>query len=241
MQNLLKNVLISLLVLVVCVGPSWGQAVPSGGYTDEAIQQVRSELEKSPNDVAKLTCLGKYLCRKYDKTEDESVYGEGVKVLDKALSLAPKDPVIQAFRGTISCLKARQEEDRHTAKNGLKTLDDAYQAAPTNLLIAYLNGAVCVEVPRKWGRNSDGLEKLKIVASTLEKDKAKAQELDLDLAKVYFKVAKGHQNDKDFDKATEYWQKTMDSFPKSEWAEKAKNNISRFGSGRGGWGPKGHY
>lgn len=205
-----------------------------GDFSEEGVSSARAAVKKDPADVNALTQLGKLLTRKYDATEDTGVRDEAESALDRALEIDPKHAEAVAWKGALKGLMARAREDKALAKEALADLDRAVKLDPDNLAVVYTNATVSVEVPMDWGRLDEGARRMERIEKELLGDPSKAATYDINLANVYYKLGKVHQERRDFAKAISYWEKALQVGPETRLGKKSQRMIERYKSGSGG-------
>lgn len=231
----------ALILLLATTAPLGAMARDVGDFSESGISAARAAVKQDGSDVKALTQLGKLLTRKYDATEDTSVRDEAQRNLDKALELDPKHAEAVAWRAALKGLIARAREDKALAKEALADLDRAVKLDPENLSVIYTNATVSVEVPMDWGRLDEGARRMERIEKELLADPSKAETYDINLANVYYKLGKVHQERRDFPKAIDYWEKALAAGPETRLGKKSQRMIERYKSGsgdrKGGWKP----
>jgi len=236
MRNLCVGALFSFLL---SVPTAWSKP----RYTDEQIEKAREATVASPQDPAGFVELGKLLLRKYEATENKQFHHQSMVALEKAVSLDSKSAQALVYRGLLDCVRAREDKSKDLAREGLKLMDQARELEPENTGVAYLQGSVCIEVPKGWNRRDEGIQRLEAVAKSLEQDPTKAETYDFDLAEVHYKIAKAYRDRREYDTATVHWQKVIELAPDSDEAERSRRYIDKFSVSQRpgiGWSGPGH-
>lgn len=213
-----------------------------GRFSESALASARSAAKSSPQDAGALTELGKQLMRKYvDGNGDQAVYDEGIATLDKALGADGSAAFALAYRGVLKAARAKDKDDKALAKSGLADLDSALAKQPGNVGLLYLNAAVSVEVPRRWGRAANSGERLERVTQTLSREPQTAVDHDIHIGSAWMKLAKYYREEKQFDRAIDAWKKAVEFDPDSSEGREAAKLIEKYATGKRApaWTPPG--
>jgi tetratricopeptide (TPR) repeat protein len=247
MKSFPAHRVVAALVLIISTVQAARAADPAtlrslGRYSQSALAAARAHAKSSPQDAGAWTDLGKNLMRKYvDGNGGEPIYVEGIAALDKAIGLDASAVFALAYRGVLKAARAKDEDDKGLAKSGLADLDSALAKQPASTGLLYLNAAVSVEVPRRWGRSADSGDRLEKVTQSLTREPDKAVENDIHIGSAYMKLAKYYREEKQFDRAIEAWKKSIEFDPDSSEGREAAKLIEKYsGSKRGPtWAPPG--
>lgn len=212
-----------------------------GQFSESALSSARAGVKSSAGDADAWTELGKQLMRKYVDGSNEAIYTEGLAALEKAIALDGSSAFALAYRGVLKAARAKDKDDKGLAKSGLADLDSALAKQPSNLGLMYLNSAVSVEVPRRWGRSADSGDRLERVTQTLAREPQLAVDHDIHIGSAYMKLAKYYREEKQFDRAIDAWKKAVEFDANSSEGREAANLIKKYAGGKGAasWTPPG--
>lgn len=183
---------------------------------------------REPNNLQVMLTAGRVFTRRYDEGKKIEDLGKATNFLERATKINPKSAEAMARYAVARALQARDKNDKGLAKQVLRELDEAVASEPENPLIKALRGYVEVEVPGDFGRMDQGLADLQFVEAAYKKDASIREKLNLDMAKVYFKLGKAYRAKGNLPEAKRAWEAAIAVDPNAKDAQNAKKQLGRF-------------
>lgn len=183
---------------------------------------------REPNNIQVMLTAGRVFTRRYDEGKKAEDLGKATNFLERATKIDPKNNEAMARYAVARALQARDKNDKGLAKQVLRELDTAVTNEPANPLLKALRGYVEVEVPSDFGRMDQGLADLQAVEAAYKADASIKDKLNLDMAKVYFKLGKAYRAKGNMAEAKRAWEAAIAVDPNAKDAQNAKKQLGRL-------------
>lgn len=200
-----------------------GTAMGAAQSPQERIQELVTALHTQPNDVKQLVALGR-LYAEIGKIPD------GLKLLERAVTIAPNDPAARVWLGSVQVQMTRTTEDLgerlQWVKKGTRTMDEAAEDFPNMAVVYIVRGIAGVRIPDQFRRYILSIQDLNRVLELKTQDSAAVPDEPLPLVYLNLGLAYKKNNQKAEARAT--WEKGRQLYPQAREAgliEKELNDL----------------
>jgi tetratricopeptide (TPR) repeat protein len=209
------SVIHSRMVIVSCLGAALLVSTTTGAAQSpqERMQGLETALQTQPNDAVKLVALG----RLYAET---GRIPDGLKLLERAVSVAPHDPAARVWLGSVQTQMARTTDDLGArlqwAKRGMKTMDEAVEEFPTMAVVYLVRGINGVRLPEQFRRYALATQDLNRVLELKAQDATAVTDASMPLVYLHLGLAYKKNNQRGEARAT--WERGRQLYPQAKEA-----------------------
>ncbi len=201
--------------------------------TDTDIAELKTRLEKEPENVALLKEIGIYYHTLGDEGDKDAVT-EAMKYFEKAIELAPDDlslKTLQAWYGSLLAMVGRDSSNPLTkyfkVKDGLKLMDEAVKAYPDYYEIRMTRAMTTWNLPNNvFGRLSESVNDF---AYLINKENATPGYLPpREYRLAYLNIGLAMKEGGDLETAIKCWKKVIELDAESTEAKEAGELIAKY-------------
>jgi len=205
------------------------------------IRLHEARLAADPNDSDALKRLG-LVYHHQAVLRIDGMVDKAIVTLEKVMELDPGDLEAYAFLGSCYTMVARDSKNPFTkmkmVRKGTKIIDGCVAQAPKNILIRILRANNSLNLPGFLGRRHYALEDYRFIESIADDPEADygipSHLGDNDskdvLAQVYYKIGRLYLDRKEPEKARSYFEKSVQAWVDSRWAEGARQALRKLTS-----------
>jgi tetratricopeptide (TPR) repeat protein len=209
---------------------------PGQSPREQYIRRQEARLEKNADNLDALKRLG-LVYHHQAVLRVDGMLDKAIKTLEKVMELDPSDTEAHAFLGSCYTMVARDSRNPFTkmkmVRKGTKIIDASVGKEPKNILIRILRANNSLNLPGFLGRRHYAMEDylyIETIAADPAADYGIPSHLGENdskdvLAQVYYKLGRLYLEKKDSQKAREYFNKSVNAWPESRWAQGSSDQL----------------
>jgi hypothetical protein len=196
------------------------------GQDSTAVWEQR--LRAHPDDLPALMDLGRYY---YDRAAggDDDAIERSFTYFSRAYTIDSTNVVALAYRGSLWTMRARTSwwppTKTKDLKNGADEMDRAVEMDPGNIMVHLIRGINALGLPEHVNRLPVALEDF-IVLLRHPAFPEQTKELK---AVIFYYGGLAHKRADDYDTARKLFRQAVATFPGSEYARRAQNELNSMG------------
>jgi tetratricopeptide (TPR) repeat protein len=165
-----------------------------------------------------------------EEHKNDGQYDEAISIMEQAVKDYPAQAEAHAQLGIMLSEKAQHTQDFMAIisiiSRAFSAWDRALEHDPRNSTARFYRGAWSVNLPKFAGKLDTGINDFEIIVAALEKSPDPS--VRPRLIEAYQYLAAGYQKRAEYDKSKTIRRKIIELAPKTEYAERAQQNIDKI-------------